>query len=111
MVMNSESARTKPVEKRVITRISTIIRVARPMVSGLANAGVPNPVATLMPIFIRPVPISRMVVPVTIGGKKRCSLPISGLQANCTRPPMISAVIAAARLISFEMATIGPMKM
>ena len=64
-----------------------------------------------MPIFMRPVPIRRMVVPVTIGGKKRCSLPMSGLQANWTRPPTMSAVIAAARLISFEMATIGPMKM
>ena len=64
-----------------------------------------------MPIFIRPVPISRMVVPVTMAGKKRCILPMSGLQANCTRPPIISAVIAAARLTSLLMATIGPMKM
>ncbi len=102
---------TKPLVKRLITMISTIISAASPSVSGFANAGVFNPVATLIPIFMRPVPMSRIVVPVTIGGKKRCSLPMSGLQANCTKPPIISAVIAAARLTSFEMATIGPMKM
>ena len=111
MVMKSDSARTKPVVKRVIAMMSTIISAARPSVSGLPKAGVFTPVATLIPIFIRPVPISRIVVPVTIGGKKRCSLPISGLQANCTRPPIISAVMAAARLTSLEIATIGPMKM
>ena len=94
-----------------MARISAIISAASPRVSGLPNAGVLAPVATLMPIFMSPVPIRRMVVPVTIGGKKRCSLPISGLQANCTAPPMISAVIAAARLTSLPMATIGPMKM
>jgi hypothetical protein len=36
---------------------------------------------------------------------------MSGLHANWTRPPIISAVIAAAMLTSFEMVTIGPMKM
>jgi hypothetical protein len=35
---------------------------------------------------------------------------MSGLQANWTRPPIMSAVIAAARETSLEMATIGPMK-
>ena len=61
MVMKSDSARTKPVEKRVITMMRTIISAASPSVSGLPNAGVLSPVATLMPIFMRPVPISRMV--------------------------------------------------
>ena len=91
--------------------ISTIMRVARPSVSGVPKPGVLRPVATLMPIFISPVPINRMVVPVTIAGKNRCILPISGLQANCTSPPIMSAVMAAARLTSLLMATIGPMKM
>ena len=91
--------------------ISTIISAARPSVTGWPKAGVLRPVATLMPIFMRPVPISNMVVPVTIAGKNRCMRPISGLHANCTRPPIISAVMAAASPASFEIATIGPMKM
>ena len=37
-------------------------------------------------------------MPVTTGGKNLCALPISGLQANCTIAPKMSAVMPAAEL-------------
>jgi hypothetical protein len=83
---------------------------ARPSVVGLPKAGVLNPLATLTAIFIRVVPVTTRIVPITSGGNSRRSLPISGLITKRSAPPSARAVIDAPRLALLAMATIGPMK-
>ncbi|MCG3189284.1 MAG: hypothetical protein LKCHEGNO_01575 [Burkholderiaceae bacterium] len=65
-----------------------------------------------MPTRIRLMPITAMMVPVTTGGKKRSTRPISGAIASATMPaPMMapnSACAPAGPGWALAIATIGP---
>ncbi len=102
---------TKPVAKRLTTRITASTKAATPRWTGAPKSAAPKPPpAQLIPTGSSVTPMIRMTVPVTSGGKKLASLEKNGRSSRPNTPaPMVAPKMPGRPIIgSCAIATIGP---